>query len=313
MGLIRLFPSNTKLPFMRWTVVTAPVTIVLTIISIALFFSVGLNYGIDFQGGTVIEIQTKDGPANIGEIRATLDELNLGDVQVVEFGAPNDVLIRVQRQEGGDEAQQRVIALVQDTFGDTVDFRRTEVVGPRVSGELARNGVIGVGVALLGILVYLWFRFEWQYAVGAVLTTLHDVIMTVGLFAALQLDFSLSSIAAILTILGYSLNDTVVVYDRIRENLRKYKKMPLRDLIDLSINETLSRTTITSITTLLALIALYIFGGEVISSFVLAMIWGILVGTFSSIFVAAPALILFGLRPSKAATDEQPPKPAAAT
>ena len=165
-------------------------------------------------------------------------------------------------------------------------------------------GVIGVGVALIGILIYLWFRFEWQYAVGAVLTTAHDVIMTVGLFAALQLDFSLSSIAAILTILGYSLNDTVVVYDRIRENLRKFKKMPLRQLIDLSINETLSRTTITSMTTLLALFALYFFGGEVISSFVLAMIWGIAVGTFSSIFVAAPALILFGLRPSKPTADE---------
>jgi preprotein translocase SecF subunit len=312
MGLIRLFPANTKIPFMRWTVVTVPATIVATIISIALFFTVGLNVGIDFQGGTVIEIKTKDGPADIGEIRATLEALNLGDVQVVEFGAPDDVLIRVQRQEGGDEAQQRVIALVQDTFGDTVDFRRTEVVGPRVSGELARNGVIGVGVALLGILVYLWFRFEWQYAVGAVLTTAHDVIMTIGLFAALQLDFSLSSIAAILTILGYSLNDTVVVYDRIRENLRKYKKMPLRELIDMSINDTLSRTTITAVTTLLALLALYFFGGEVISSFVLAMIWGILVGTFSSIFVAAPALILFGLRPSKPAADE-PSKSATAT
>lgn len=312
MGLIRLFPADTKIPFMRWTVVTVPLTIVMTVISIALFFGVGLNYGIDFQGGTVIEIKTKDGPADIGEIRATLDALNLGDVQVVEFGAPDDVLIRVQRQEGGDEAQQRVIVLVQDTFGDTVDFRRTEVVGPRVSAELARNGVIGIGVALIGILIYLWFRFEWQYAVGAVLTTLHDVIMTVGLFAALQLDFSLSSIAAILTILGYSLNDTVVVYDRIRENLRKFKKMPLRALIDLSINETLSRTTITSVTTLLALLALYLFGGEVISSFVLAMIWGILVGTFSSIFVAAPALILFGLRPAKPAADE-PTKSATAT
>lgn len=313
MSLIRYFPSNTKIPFMRWTVISVPVSVALSVLSIVLFLTVGLNYGIDFQGGTMIEIKTKDGPADIAGIRAVLDELNLGDVQVVEFGAPDDVLIRVQRQEGGDEAQQRVIALVQDTFGDTVDFRRTEVVGPRVSGELARNGIIGVGVALAAILVYLWFRFEWQYAVGAVVTTLHDVILTIGLFSALQLDFSLSSIAAILTILGYSLNDTVVVYDRIRENLRKFKKMPLRQLIDLSINETLSRTTITSVTTLLALIALYFFGGEVISSFVLAMIWGIVVGTFSSIFIAAPALILFKLRQSRPAEDEQPPKPAAAT
>ena len=297
MNLIRYFPSNTKIPFMKWAVITVPLSAVLSILSVVLFLTVGLSYGIDFRGGTVIELQTKESPADLSMIRSTLSALNVGQVEVQEFGAPNVVLVRVERQEGGDEAQQRVISLVRDAFGDSVDFRRTEVVGPRVSGELARNGVIGVAVALAAILVYLWFRFEWQYAVGAVITTLHDVLLTIGFFAVLQLEFNLSSIAAILTVLGYSLNDTVVVYDRIRENLRKYKKMPMREMINLSINDTLSRTIMTSVTTLLALIALYFLGGEVLSSFVLAMIWGIVVGTFSSIFIAAPSLIALKLRP----------------
>jgi preprotein translocase SecF subunit len=309
MGLIRYFPV-TRIPFMRWTVVTAPVSIVLSVLSIVLFATVGLNYGIDFQGGAEIEMRSRSGPADIAGIRAVLEEMNLGDVQVVEFGGPDDVLVRVQRQEGGDDAQQRVIALVQDTLGDAVDFRRTEVVGPRLSGEFARNGIISVAVALAGVLAYLWFRFEWRYAVGAVVTTLNDLVLTVGLFAATQLDFSLSSIAAILTILGYSLNDTVVVYDRIRANLAKHPEMPLKRLIDLSVNDTLSRTTMTSATTLVALVALYLFGGEVIGTFVLAMIWGILVGTFSSIFIAAPLLILLGLKANSAA--DRPPRPAEA-
>ena len=310
MGLIRFFPVTT-IPFMRWTVITAPVAIVLSVLSVVLFLTAGLNTGIDFRGGAEIEMRTRAGPADLADIRTILDELNLGEVQVVEFGAPNDVLIRVQRQEGGDEAQQRVILLVQDAFGDTVEFRRTEVVGPRVSGELARNGILGVAAALAGVLAYLWFRFEWRYAVGAVVTTLADVVLTVGLFAALQLDFNLSSIAAILTIVGYSLNDTVVVYDRIRDNLKKHEEMPLKRLIDLSINDTLSRTTMTSATTLLALVALYLFGGAVIGTFVLAMIWGVLVGTLSSIFIAAPLLILLGLKPSRRRAGRPPARPVA--
>jgi preprotein translocase SecF subunit len=312
MGLIRFFPVTT-IPFMRWTVITAPVAIVLSVLSIVLFLTAGLNTGIDFRGGAEIEMRTLAGPADLADIRTILDELSLGEVQVVEFGAPNDVLIRVQRQEGGDEAQQRVILLVQDAFGDTVEFRRTEVVGPRVSGELARNGILGVAAALAGVLAYLWFRFEWRYAVGAVVTTLADVVLTVGLFAALQLDFNLSSIAAILTIVGYSLNDTVVVYDRIRDNLKKHEEMPLKRLIDLSINDTLSRTTMTSATTLLALVALYVFGGAVIGTFVLAMIWGVLVGTLSSIFIAAPLLILLGLKPSSRRRAGRPPARSVAT
>jgi len=297
MRLIKL-PSDTHFRFMKFWRVGFFVSTGLSVLSIVLFFVVGLNYGIDFQGGTLVEIQTKDGPANIAEMRSEIGELNLGDVQIQQFGAPDTVLIRVVRQPGGEDAQQRAVQLMRDMFADTVDFRRVEVVGPRVSGELAQAGIIAVVVALLAIMVYIWLRFEWQFAVGAVITTLHDVLLTIGIFAVTQLEFNLSTIAAVLTIVGYSLNDTVVVYDRLRENLRRYKKMAMPEMIDLSINQMLSRTLMTSITTLIALGALFVFGGEVIRSFTFAMIWGVLIGTYSSIFVAAPLLIWFGLRPS---------------
>ncbi|TYC65807.1 protein translocase subunit SecF [Stappia sp. BW2] len=294
--LLRIVPDNTKIKFMWLRKVSFPLSIILVIASFAAFFTVGLNYGIDFKGGTIIEIKT-DGPADIASIRSDLSSLNLGDVQVQEFGGSDDILIRIEEQPGGELAQQAVVGKVRTIFeGQKVDFRRVEVVGPRVSGELAQAGAIAVAASLLAILFYIWFRFEWQFAVGAILTTANDVVITIGLFVLLQLDFSLSSIAAVLTIIGYSLNDTVVVYDRIRENLRKYKKRPLTEVLDMSINETLSRTTMTSLTTLLALFALYIFGGEVIQSFTLAMIFGIVIGTYSSIFLAAPFLILFNLR-----------------
>ncbi|PTW60052.1 protein translocase subunit secF [Breoghania corrubedonensis] len=296
MRLLRIVPENTHFGFMKNRFISFTLSGTLAVLSIVMFFSLGLNYGIDFEGGTVVEIATKNGPANIGDIRSELRDLNLGDVQVQEFGAPNDVLIRIERQQGGEQAQQKAIGLIRDTFGDTVDFRRVEVVGPRVSGELAQAGTLAVVVSLFAVLVYIWFRFEWQFAVGAIIATVHDVILTIGMFAVLHLDFSLSSIAAILTIVGYSLNDTVVVYDRIREDMRKYKKMPLLDLLDRAINQTLSRTTMTSFTTLLALLSLYTFGGEVIRSFTFAMIWGVLVGTYSSIFVAAPVLNFLNLR-----------------
>ncbi|MDJ0929617.1 protein translocase subunit SecF [Breoghania sp.] len=296
MRLLRIVPENTHFGFIKNRFISFTLSGTLAVLSIVLFFAMGLNYGIDFQGGTVIEIATKNGPANIGDIRSELGELRLGDVQVQEFGAPNDVLIRIERQPGGEQAQQRAVGLIRDTFGDTVDFRRVEVVGPRVSGELAQAGTLAVVVSLLAVLVYIWFRFEWQFALGAVIATVHDVILTIGMFAVLRLDFSLSSIAAILTIVGYSLNDTVVVYDRTREDMRKFKKMPLLELLDRAINQTLSRTTMTSFTTLLALISLYIFGGEVIRAFTFAMIWGVVVGTYSSIFVAAPVLNFLNLR-----------------
>ena len=216
-----------------------------------------------------------------------------------EFGAPNEVLIRVESQGAGDNAEQSALTRIRDVMDDDHIFRRQEVVGPTVSGELAQAGTLAVLAALIAIMAYIWLRFEWQFAIGAVLATAHDVILTIGMFALLQIEFTLASIAAILTIVGYSLNDTVVVYDRIRENLRKYKRMDIPLLLDKSINDTLSRTILTSLTTLIALIALYFLGTQVLAGFVFAMIFGVVVGTYSSIFIAAPLLILFKLRPGR--------------
>lgn len=304
--LLTLIPDNPSLRFMhnrRWSF---PLSAFLIVASLGLFAFNGLNLGIDFRGGTLIEIETKADPADLGQIRSTLSGLDLGDVEVQEFGKPDDVLIRIQQQDGGERAQQGAIQKVRAALGDTVEeYRRVEVVGPRVSGELTQAGLIAVAAALFAVLVYIWFRFEWHFAVGAVVATVHDVAITVGLFALLQLDFNLSTIAAVLTIVGYSLNDTVVVYDRIRENLRKYKKKGIGDVLDMSINETLSRTTLTSVTTLLALLSLYILGGEVIRSFTFAMIWGVIIGTYSSIFIAAPLLIFLNLRPGQIDANRQ--------
>ena len=302
-GLFRLVPDATNIPFMKWRNWAFAISGALSIGAAATFFVKEMNYGIDFRGGSIIEVKAKDGTADSGDIRSRLAELNLGDVQVQEFGAASDVLIRVETQAGGENAEQSAVTKIRDELQDDYEFRRVEVVGPTVSNELMRNGIIGVAVALVAILIYVWFRFEWQFAVGAILATGHDVIMTIGLFAISGLEFNLTSIAAILTILGYSLNDTVVVYDRVRENLRRFKKMPLTELLDLSMNQTLSRTVLTGLTTLMALMALYLFGGEVIRSFVFAMLFGILVGTYSSIFVAGPLLILFRLRPENFGKD----------
>jgi len=306
--LFGIIPDNTNIRFMKQRRLAFPVSSLLGVASIVLFFAVSLNFGIDFKGGTLIEVRSKAETADITNIRTTLGELNVGDVQVQEFGAPNDILIRVESQAAGDNAEQSVEAKVRTALEEDYDFRRVEVVGPTVSGELAQAGTIAVIAALLAIMVYIWLRFEWQFALGAVIATLHDVILTIGMFAVLQLEFSLASIAAILTIVGYSLNDTVVVYDRVRENLRKYKKMAIPELLDLSINQMLSRTILTSLTTLVALFALYFLGGEVLAPFTFAMIFGIFVGTYSSIFVAAPVLILFKLRPGQigAQVDEHP-------
>ena len=288
---MRFLPSGTKIRFISFHKLSFVVSGLLMVASLGLFFAVGLNYGIDFRGGTLIEIRSKSGPADLKSLRSQLGGLGLGDVQIQEFGEKTDVLIRIEQQPGGEKNQQQAIQKVKSTLGDTVDYRRVEVVGPTVSGELIQSGAIAVVVAILAVLIYIWLRFEWQFSVGAVAALVHDVVLTIGVFCALQLEFGLSIIAAILTIVGYSLNDTVVVYDRVRENLRKYKKMALPELIDLSVNETLSRTILTSVTTLLALFSLYIFGGEVIRGFTFAMIWGVIVGTYSSIFVAAPLLL----------------------
>ncbi len=296
-GLLGKLPREFNLKFMKfrnWAFLSSAAA---AIASVALFVVVDMNYGIDFKGGSIIEVKSQDGPADLGDIRARMSELNLGDVQVQEFGSPEEVLIRVQAQDGSETAEQNVVTVVRAELGDEYEFRRVEVVGPTVSAELARDGTLAVAGALFAILIYIWLRFEWQFAIGAVVATFHDVVLTIGIFVISGVEFNLSSVAAVLTIVGYSLNDTVVVYDRVRENLRRYKKRPLESLLDLSVNQMLSRTILTSVTTLLALMALYLFGGEVIQSFTFAMIFGVLIGTYSSTFIAAPILILFNLRP----------------
>ncbi|TPW29579.1 protein translocase subunit SecDF [Pararhizobium mangrovi] len=288
--------DGAKIPFMGFRRITFAISIVLALATFTGLVTVNMNYGIDFTGGTLVEVQAKDGSAEIGDIRSRLSGLDVGSVQVQRFGSPEEALIRVQAETGSDAAQQRVINEIRGEFSSDYTIRRVESVGPTVSDELATAGTIAVGVALLAILVYIWFRFEWQFALGAIIATIHDVVLTIGMFIITGIEFDLSSIAAVLTIVGYSLNDTVVVYDRVRENLRRYKKMPLTDLLNFSINETLSRTVLTALTTLIALLALFIFGGEVIRSFTFAMIFGVVVGTYSSIFIAAPVLISFKLR-----------------
>jgi preprotein translocase subunit SecF len=290
---IRLIPDDTKIPFMRFSRFGYLVSGILCAASIILFAVVGLNMGVDFKGGTVITIRTAQ-PADLDSLRSTINGLGLGAAELQEFGSPNDVLIRIGTQEGGEQAQQAAVNKIKQALGSEVDYRSVEVVGPKVSAELAEQGILAVVIALFLVLVYIWFRFEWQFALGAIASLMHDVTLTIGLFCLLGLEFNLSIIAAILTIIGYSLNDTVVIYDRIREFLRKYKSMPFADLMDFSINSVLPRTLMTSVSVLLALIALYIWGGEVIAGFTFTMIWGVIVGTYSSYFIATPVLLLLG-------------------
>ena len=265
-------------------------SLLLILASIVIFIARDLNYGIDFQGGILVEVRV-DRAGKLGEMRQRLMNLGLGEVSLQEFGAPTDILIRIQKQAGGEKAQQAAIDKVKRELGPGVKYRRTEFVGPKVSEELFQDGVTAVFLAIIGILLYIWFRFEWQFGIGAIVALCHDVITTVGIFALTGIEFNLSTVAAILTIAGYSINDTVVVYDRVRENLRKYKSLSLFELLNNSVNETLSRTVMTSVTTLLALLALYILGGEVIRGFSFAMIWGVLIGTYSSICLAVPLLL----------------------
>lgn len=295
---LRLVPAKTSIQFISWRKSAMVLSAVAVVLSIVFSFAPGLNFGIDFRGGILIEVRTP-GVADIAQMRSDLGGLGLGGIELQEFGAETDVLIRIERQPGDATAQQQAVekvrAKLSETIGEGIDYRRQEFVGPKVSGELIEAGTIAVVLAVILMLVYIWFRFEWHFGVGAVIALIHDVVLSIGMFAITQLEFNLSTIAALLTIVGYSINDTVVVYDRVRENLRKYKQMPLPELLNVSINDTLSRTTMTSVTTLLALFALFIFGGAVIQGFVAAMIWGVLVGTYSSIFVAAPLLIVLGL------------------
>lgn len=311
MKTLNLIPPGIDLGLISKRKIFFALSALLIAASVALTFVKGLAFGIDFEGGILIEVRT-EGPADIGAMRSQLNNLGLGGVSLQEFGEPTDVLIRIQRQEGGDEAQQEAVNKVKSSLGDKVDYRRTEFVGPQVSAELLEDGIMAVSLAILAILVYIWFRFEWQFGVGAVIALTHDIVSTVGVFALIQHEFNLSTVAAVLTIAGYSINDTVVVYDRVRENLRKYKSMELPALLNMSINDTLSRTVMTSLTTLLALVALYFLGGEVIRDFAFAMIWGIVIGTYSSICIAVPLLLYLGLderaRGSLAGDDEGGPE-----
>ncbi|MGE3782975.1 MAG: protein translocase subunit SecF, partial [Alphaproteobacteria bacterium] len=289
-----------------------------TVLTDVLYLTAGLNYGIDFRGGLLIEARDTTGPADLAGMRSTLDSLGLGEYSQQQFGGPSDVLIRMAEQPGGDQAQMEAVRKTQQALGPNVEYRRVEVVGPTVGSELIRAGVLATVLAILAIMVYVWFRFEWQFGVGAMVSIFHDVTTTVGLFALLQLEFNLTTLAAILTIAGYSINDTVVIYDRIREAMRRHRSMPLRELINLALNETLSRTILTVSTTTLAVLSLLFLGGEVLRGFSVAMLWGMFIGTYSSLFIAAP--LLYYVQPNRRAiakdagpaTPASPAKPAAA-
>jgi preprotein translocase SecF subunit len=298
---IKLIPDHTKIDFIKSRYIGFAVTAIMIAGSIFLIATKGLNYGIDFTGGTLIEIATKQTP-ELAKLREDLNNLKLGEISIQEFGAPNNLLIRVPSQESADPAVQKaavdtVKAEITKDYAD-VDYRRVEFVGPQVGKELKVKGVMAVVAAMLGIMAYVWFRFEWQFGVAAVITLVHDVFAVLGFMALLGRNFDLSSLAALLMVAGFSINDTVVIFDRIREMMRKYRKKPMAEIANLAINDTLSRTVMTSLVTLLSLVALAVFGGEVIRGFTEALLFGFVVGTYSSIYVASAILLYLGLRPS---------------
>lgn len=314
MRLLRIVPDDTNFDFMRFRRISFPISAVLSIVALVAFLTMGLNFGIDFKGGTLLEVRYPNNTLDMGDVRGKLEALNLGEVQIQEIGNDGEVLIRVAQQPGGEQAQQAVVGKVRATLGDQVEYRRVEVVGPRVSQELLSYGIIGLMLAVVAILIYLWFRFEWQFALGASIANFHDIVLTIGFMSIFQIDFDLTSVAALLTILGYSLNDTIVIYDRIREMLRRYKKMPTDELLNHSVNSTLSRSVITHVTVTLALLALVLFGGRAIHSFSVTMMFGVvLVGTYTSIFIASPLLIYLGVttRTMEAKTETSGPNPKA--
>ena len=301
---LRLVRQGTKIDFFARARLWLGISLVLMVVAFGSFLIQGLNFGIDFQGGTSIRTQSEQS-VDVAAYRAALEPLELGDVSITEVFDPNFdanqnvAMVRIQAQEGDERIATETIEAIQGALrGIDADmsFPSVESVGPKVSGELIRTAAIAVALAVLAILAYIWLRFEWQFAVGAVLALTHDVILTIGIFSELQIKFDLAIIAALLTIVGYSINDTVIVFDRVRENLRKYKKRDLKEVLNLSINETLSRTLMTSVTTLLALISLFVLGGDVIRGFVFAMIWGVIIGTYSSIFVASAILLVLGVK-----------------
>ncbi len=312
MKLLRLAPENTKFGFMRLRRVSYPLSAFLSIVAVTMFFAVGMNYGIDFRGGTQVELRAKNGVADLATLRAKAESLGLGPVEAQRIGRESDVTLRLDVQPGGDQGEQTAIGKLRGAFGESYEFRSVATVGPRVSGELVQSGTLGVVVAILAVLAYLWFRFEWQFAVGAIIGTMHDLLLTVGFFCVTQLEFNQTSIAAILTVVGYSLNETVIVLDRIREVMRKYKKMSTAEIVDMSVNAVLPRTIMTATTVFLALLALFFLGGHVIRSFSAAMIWGIFVATYSSIFICSPMLIYLGVRADVFAASAEPEAGAAA-
>ncbi len=301
---LRLVKQDTNFDFFKRWKLWLGISGVMMVVAFASFMIQGLNYGIDFRGGTTIRTESPR-PVDIGVYRDAITPLDLGDVSITEvfdptFGPDQNVaMIRIQAQDGEEAVSVEIISSVEaalKTVRPDIEFISVESVGPKVSGELIQTAIIAVVLAIGAVLIYIWLRFEWQFAAGAVLALVHDVILTIGVFSELQIRFDLAIIAALLTIVGYSLNDTVVVFDRVRENLRKYKKRPLAEVLNISINETLSRTFMTSLTTLLALISLFVLGGDVIRGFVFAMIWGVVVGTYSSIFVASAVLLYLGVK-----------------
>jgi preprotein translocase subunit SecF len=267
------------------------ISLILVILSLILLTFKGLNYGIDFKGGTLIELRSSDNNINVSNLRDNLNQMDLGDVSVKKFGNDQDYLIKFENKNDSKNIIEEIRSNLDKSFGNNFDFRRVENVGPKVSAELLKSGVIAISVSLALMLIYIWIRFEWQFSLGAIIALFHDVIITLGLFSLLSLEINLSIIAAILTIVGYSMNDTVVIFDRVRENLRKYSDIKIFELTNISINETLSRTLITSITTLLALFSIFFFGGEILKGFSLAMIFGVIFGTYSSIYIANTVLV----------------------
>ena len=290
MPILKIIKSETNIKFMKIKKLTLFISSILFLLSLGLVFFKGLNLGIDFTGGSLIEVRFKQ-EVNLNNIRVEMNKLDLGEIQLQSIGNKNDIVIRVQEKKSNENKQTETIQIIKDSLNDkSVEYRRTEFVGPKVGDELVKAGVIAVIFSLFGILIYIWLRFQWNFALGAIIALIHDVILTLGFFSIFQFEFNLATVAAVLTIAGYSINDTVVIYDRIRESMRKYKQISFDEVINISLNGTLSRTLMTSLTTLMALLALFIFGGIVISSFIIALIWGVLIGTYSSLYVASPIL-----------------------
>jgi preprotein translocase subunit SecF len=304
---VHLIPPDTRIDFMRYHKIGFMFSTVLLVAAVLLIAFKGLNFGVDFAGGTLMEVRTQ-GPADLAAMRSQLSSLGVGEVALQQFGGPDTVLIRLQKQQGDEKAQMVAVEKVKQSLGTSVEFRRTELVGPKVGSELIQDAILATVLALLAIMAYVWFRYEWQFAVNCIGALFYDCLTAVGLFALIGWQFDLTILAAVLTIAGFSMNDKVVVYDRIREELRRYKKMPLPELLNMAINRTLSRTIMTSGLALLSVLSILFFGGEVLRGFALAMTWGIIKATYSTICVATPMLIYMNIRRERVA-----PEPATET